>query len=142
MNRRKTSSSSGLLKYIYVLFTFLLIFILIRFYTQEEFGLWASITSLAAVIMTGDFGIVNVLRNLLSKEIVNGAEGDLKSKELFYSAFFSFLFFAIIFSVLIIFISPYIPYETLFKTDNIVLKEQGRSIFIVVQIVFLLGRLP
>jgi hypothetical protein len=55
------------------------------------------------------------------------------------SAFFSFLFFAIIFSVLIIFISPYIPYETLFKTDNIVLKEQGRSIFIVVQIVFLLG---
>lgn len=62
---------------------FLLIFILIRFYTQEEFGLWASITSLAAVIMTGDFGIVNVLRNLLSKEIVNGAEGDLKSKELF-----------------------------------------------------------
>ena len=118
---------------------FLLIFILIRFYTQEEFGLWASITSLAAVIMTGDFGIVNVLRNLLSKEIVNGAEGDLKSKELFYSAFFSFLFFAIIFSVLIIFISPYIPYETLFKTDNIVLKEQGRSIFIVVQIVFLLG---
>ena len=73
---------------------FLLIFILIRFYTQEEFGLWASITSLAAVIMTGDFGIVNVLRNLLSKEIVNGAEGDLKSKELFYSAFFSFLFFA------------------------------------------------
>ena len=41
--------------------------------------------------------------------------------------------------MLIIFISPYIPYETLFKTDNIVLKEQGRSIFIVVQIVFLLG---
>ena len=42
--------------------------------------------------MTGDFGIVNVLRNLLSKEIVNGAEGDLKSKGAFYSAFFSFLF--------------------------------------------------
>ena len=34
---------------------FLLIFVLLNFYKQEEFGLWASITSIAAVIVTGDF---------------------------------------------------------------------------------------
>ena len=120
---------------------FSLISILIHYYSQEEFGLWASITSLAAIIVTNDFGIVNVLRNLLSKEAVKGKEGDKKAKELFYSAFFSFLLFSFIVSVLIIFISPYIPYELLFKTDNEVLKEQGKFIFVVVQILFLI-RIP
>ena len=37
---------------------FLLIFVLLNFYKQEEFGLWASVTSIAAVIVTGDFNAV------------------------------------------------------------------------------------
>ena len=65
---------------------FLLIFVLLNFYKQEEFGLWASITSIAAVIVTGDFGIVNVLRNIISREVLNGSKGLAVSKQYFYSA--------------------------------------------------------
>ena len=65
---------------------FLLIFVLLNFYKQEEFGLWASVTSIAAVIVTGDFGIVNVLRNIISREILNGSKGIAISKQYFYSA--------------------------------------------------------
>ena len=60
---------------------FLLIFVLLNFYKQEEFGLWASITSIAAVIVTGDFGIVNVLRNIISREVLNGSKGLAISKQ-------------------------------------------------------------
>ena len=65
---------------------FLLIFVLLNFYKQEEFGLWASVTSIAAVIVTGDFGIVNVLRNIISREILNGSKGIAISKQYFHSA--------------------------------------------------------
>jgi O-antigen/teichoic acid export membrane protein len=121
------------------LLRFLLIFVLIKFYTQEEFGLWASITSIAAVIITGDFGITNVLRNLISKEITNGDEGNKESEKYFYSAFFFFLSTAILFSIILYFISPYIPFEGLFKTDNDLIKQQGRSIFLIIQFIFLFG---
>lgn len=65
---------------------FLLIFVLLNFYRQEEYGLWASVTSIAAVIVTGDFGVVNVLRNIISREILNGSKGLATSKQYFYSA--------------------------------------------------------
>ncbi|MEI3448482.1 MAG: hypothetical protein V8Q99_10495 [Bacteroides ovatus] len=63
---------------------FLLIFVLLNFYRQEEYGLWASVTSIAAVIVTGDFGVVNVLRNIISREILNGSKGLATSKQYFY----------------------------------------------------------
>ena len=34
------------------------VIILSRFYSKEEFGIWATITSTAAVIAYGDFGII------------------------------------------------------------------------------------
>ncbi len=121
------------------LLRFFLIFIVIHFYSKEEFGLWASITSIAAVLITGDFGITNVLRNLISKELQNGEEGNLKSKQYFYSAGYVFTIIAIVGSVLLLLLSNYIPYEYLFKTDNVTLKEQGRYICTYVQIIFLLN---
>ncbi len=116
---------------------FLLIFILIRFYTQEEFGLWASITSIAAILVTGDFGITNVLRYRASKAIEEKRVDDFKIS--FFSSLYFFLLFAIIVSIILVFISPYIPYEKLFKTDNVDLMLQGRKIFIIIQVLFLLG---
>lgn len=116
---------------------FLLIFVLLKFYTQEEFGLWASVTSIAAVIITGDFGIVNVLRNIISREIVNGEKGLETSKQYFYSAFIFFITLAVLLSMVLLVLSKYIPFEDLFKTNNDYLKQQGRSIFLIVQFIFL-----
>ena len=116
---------------------FFLIFVLLRLYTQEEFGLWASITSIAAILITGDFGITNVLRNKASKAIVNQNKEDFETY--FLSSFYFFLLFAVIISILLIIISPYIPYENIFKTENETLRQQGRLLFIAVQIIFLFG---
>lgn len=116
---------------------FFLIFVLLRLYTQEEFGLWASITSIAAILITGDFGITNVLRNKASKALVNQNKEDFETY--FLSSFYFFLLFAVIVSTLLIIISPYIPYENIFKTENETLRQQGRLLFIAVQIIFLFG---
>ena len=116
---------------------FLLIFVLLNFYKQEEFGLWASVTSIAAVIVTGDFGIVNVLRNIISREILNGSKGIAISKQYFYSALIFFMCLAILLSIILLFISSYIPFEHLFKTDNEYLRQQGRAIFLIIQFIFL-----
>jgi len=83
MNRLKRLSSSSLLQGISWIFLSttvatllrtLLVFIIIRFYTQEQFGLWGSITSIAAVIITGDFGLTNVLRSIASKNLSGGVK--------------------------------------------------------------------
>ena len=76
------------------LLRFLLVFIVIRSYTQEQFGLWGSITSIAAIIITGDFGLTNVLRSIASENLNRGKEGDEETKRYFYS---TLLFFMIIF---------------------------------------------
>lgn len=116
---------------------FLLILTLLKFYTQEEFGLWASITSIATVIIAGDFGIVNVLRNIISRELLNGNKGLSVAKDYFYSAFIFFVFTGIILSIILLFISNYIPFDDLFKTNNEYLKQQGKSIFIIIQYIFI-----
>lgn len=118
---------------------FFQIFILIKFYTQEEFGLWSSITSIAAILITGDFGITNVLRNILSRERMNGKEGDEEARKYYLSAFIFFLLFSVISIIVLLILSPVIPYENLFESDNMYLKLQGRYIFMVVMFIYLLS---
>lgn len=69
-----------------------LVMILSRYYSKEEFGIWATITSTAAVIAYGDFGIINALRNKLSQLIVLGENGLKEAKKYFFSAFFFYFF--------------------------------------------------
>lgn len=118
---------------------FVQFYILVKFYSQEEFGLWASLTSIAAILITGDFGITNILRNILSKERLNGAIGDEEARKYYFSAFISFFLFGLFVSIVLLSISPFIPYENLFETDNEFLRQQGRSIFIAIQIIFMMG---
>ena len=73
----------------------LLVFLLSRYYSKEEFGVWATITSTAAVIATGDFGIINALRNKISFLNVEREKGLEQSKQYFYSSFI-FLVFIIV----------------------------------------------
>lgn len=114
------------------LMRFLLVFVVIRAYTQEEFGLWASITSLASVIVTGDFGLTNVLRNIASEGISKGEEGDRITREAWLSAIYSLLAFSLIGILVLYLLSDYPVFENLFKTDNQQLKSMGNGIVIFV----------
>lgn len=116
---------------------FLLVFIIVRCYSKAEFGLWATITSLAAVIVTGDFGFTNVLRNIASKGIANKSAGEKITIDYYYSAFIFLLLVAIIFTTFLLCFYKCIPFESLFKTNSHWLKLQGRNICSVVLSIFL-----
>lgn len=117
-----------------------IIIIITRFYSKEEFGIWATITSTFAIIATGgDLGIVNALRNKLSELYVKGPESLKDAKSYFYTAFFIFIFLAIILSLIVTILYYNIPFESLFKTNNEYIKTQGKSILLWVQFLFLLG---
>ena len=121
------------------LLRFLLIFIVIRCYSREEYGLWASITSIAAVIVTGDFGLTNVLRNIVSKNISKGEKGSQIIKNSFISVVIFLGLFAVFVLTLILTMSDYILFEGLFKTDDENLRQMGRTIIVVVIGIFLIN---
>ena len=116
-----------------------LIVILSHYYTKEEFGIWAAITSTASIIAYGDFGIINALRNKLSELIVLGESGLRDARKYFYTSFIFFLLFSFVISVIIIGVSKFISFEVLFKTENQVLKEQGVVILLWSQFLFFLN---
>ena len=116
-----------------------LVMILSRYYSKEEFGIWATITATASVISYGDFGIINALRNKLSKLIVLGDEGLNEARKYFYSSFIFFMFFGLLFSFLVVVASRFVPFDLLFKTENQVLKDQGVSILLWIQFLFFLN---
>lgn len=118
---------------------FLLVTILARYLTPDSYGIWASITSVAAIMMFGDFGITNALRNKLSLLIAQKDETDDLQREYFFTSFYFFLAFAIALSLAFILISSYLPVEKLYNTQNALLRQQGVEIFIYIQVTFLLG---
>lgn len=79
-----------------------IVLVLVRYYTKEEFGIWAAITSLAAIILTGDFGITNALRNKISRLLVEEEDNSIESQKYFYSSFYFFPFAGICFRWLVI----------------------------------------
>jgi O-antigen/teichoic acid export membrane protein len=116
-----------------------IIALLTRYYTKDEFGLWVTITSIGAIIVTGDFGISNVLRNKLSQFVVQGEKGDSEARKhfLFSLYFFSGLSFLLI--IIFSFYANFFPLEELFKTPNSNLQAIGKSTLIIIQIITLVG---
>lgn len=117
----------------------LLVVLLSRYYTKEEFGIWATITSTAAVIATGDFGITNALRNKMSILNANGEEGQESARKYFYSSFFFLICLTGVLILLISLLRNYIPFGSFFETDNLILKNKGAEIFFYIQILFLIN---
>jgi O-antigen/teichoic acid export membrane protein len=116
-----------------------LVMILSRYYSKEEFGIWATITATAAVIAYGDFGIINALRNKLSQLIVLGEDGLQQAKKYFFSSFIFFIFLSLVLSLLVLLLSKIISFDLLFKTENQLLKKQGVLIILWVQFLFFLN---
>lgn len=115
---------------------FLIVMILTRYYSKEEYGIWASINSIGAILVTGDFGITNALRNKVSSLLVFGGNGETMQKY-FYSVLYFFLFISLVFTCVLLLSFNFIDLDFLFKTDNEILRNTGTRILIFVQIIFL-----
>jgi O-antigen/teichoic acid export membrane protein len=116
-----------------------LVMILSRYYSKEEFGIWATITATASVIAFSDFGIINALRNKISQLIVMGEDGLQEARKYFFSSFIFFIFISLIISSLVAVLSRFISFDSLFKTDNQMLKGQGVFILLWIQFLFFLN---
>lgn len=115
-----------------------LISLLTRMYTKDEFGLWISITSITAVMTNSDFGIGNALRNKLVECRIK-KNGDNEAREYFFSVICFFIILAITISLILFFFRHYIPYDHLFKTDNLLLKVEGGTSLLWVQMLLLIS---
>lgn len=145
VNLRYKIENSSLLKSTTYIFTstlidsivrFLIVMILTRYYSKEEFGIWASISSIGAILVTGDFGITNALRNKVSSLLVFEGNSETMQKY-FYSVLYFFLFISLVFTCILLLSFNFINLDFLFKTDNELLRNTGTKILIFVQIIFL-----
>ncbi|WP_299824560.1 oligosaccharide flippase family protein [uncultured Pontibacter sp.] len=118
---------------------FLLVFILARYYIKEEFGIWVTITSITAILATGDFGIGNALRNKLSLFITQGKDADKHAERYYLTVLHVLIYVTIFISIVLYYLQGYIPLQELFKTDSASIKSIGKEIIVWVQIILLLG---
>jgi len=107
----KTSSFMAISQAISSISRFLLVTILARYLSPESYGIWVSITSVAAIMMFGDFGITNALRNKLSFLLASPENTDNIQREYFYTAFYFFFLLSIVLAISFYFISSYLPIE-------------------------------
>ena len=105
--------------------------ILARYFSTEEFGLWAILMSLNGILVNGfDLGFGNALRNRLAQLYSNP---DLARKEgpgYFFSIFFWFILSAAILTGLFFALKPWVPWGLLFRSENSELVNQGASLLI------------
>ncbi|MDO6391148.1 oligosaccharide flippase family protein [Pontibacter sp. BT731] len=118
---------------------FLLVFMLARYYIKEEFGIWVTITSITAILATGDFGIGNALRNKLSAYIPQGTTGDKEAERHYLIVLYFFFTLTLVLSVGLYALQDILPLEELFKTDSLSLQSVGKKIVVWVQIILLIG---
>jgi O-antigen/teichoic acid export membrane protein len=117
-----------------------IIIIITKFYGKEEFGIWATITSTVAIVaIGGDLGIVNALRNKLSELYAGGVDSLKEAKKYFYTAFVIFTVLAITLSIIVLVLYNILPFEALFKTENVYIKTQGKSILLWIQFMLFFG---
>lgn len=135
----KKSSLMALSSGLGALSRFLLVTMLARYLSPETYGIWVSITSIAAIMMFGDFGITNALRNKLSVLIASDENTDNIEREYFFTMFYFFLGLSIVLVLVFVLLIPFLPIEKLFNTSDLILKEKGVYIFIVIQILFIIG---
>jgi O-antigen/teichoic acid export membrane protein len=117
----------------------IIVAILARYYSKEQFGVWVVITSTTAVLLNSDFGIGNALRNKLAVLSAKGKESDDLAREYFLSIFYFFLCFGILLSTILLVFSNRIPFNALFRTSDEVLQNTGAGIILFIQILSMVG---
>lgn len=112
------------------LMAFVLTGVLSRYFTSDQFGLWSLLMTFTTSFLGFDLGFGNALRNRLASSYSNG-EASGKSKRYFLSVFYLFLLFSILIGLGSIALKPYVPWESLLKTQDVSLVVDGSSLFVI-----------
>ncbi|NWF56552.1 MAG: oligosaccharide flippase family protein [Syntrophaceae bacterium] len=100
--------------------------ILARYFSPEEFGMWAILMSLNGILINGfDFGFGNALRNKLAYLYGQKETAGPQPRIYFLSVFYWFIFSAIFLTVLFFVAKWLIPWELLFRSQNPGLVGEG-----------------
>jgi O-antigen/teichoic acid export membrane protein len=100
--------------------------ILARYFSPEEFGMWAILMSLNGILINGfDFGFGNALRNKLAQLVGQEETVELQGRIYFLSVFYWFILSAIFLTGVFFVAKWLIPWEFLFRSQNSGLVGEG-----------------
>jgi O-antigen/teichoic acid export membrane protein len=100
--------------------------ILARYFSPEEFGMWAILMSLNGILINGfDFGFGNALRNKLAQLVGQEETAELQGRIYFLSVFYWFILSAIFLTGVFFVAKWLIPWEFLFRSQNSGLVGEG-----------------
>lgn len=116
----------------------LMVTVLARYFSGESYGVWVSITSVAAILMYGDFGITNALRNKVS-ELIAIENSENEQREYYYTVFYFFCVLSLFLWFIFLIFSKHFSIESLYRTTDIELQKEGVASFVLVQSVFILS---
>ena len=104
--------------------------ILARYFSAEEFGLWAILMSLNGILINGfDFGFGNALRNKLAQLYGQGGAPGLEARTYFLAVFYGFTLSAILLSGIFFLAKWALPWGLLFHSQNPQMMAQGSFLF-------------
>ncbi len=116
----------------------LMVTVLARYFSGESYGVWVSITSVAAIMMFGDFGVSNALRNKIS-ELVALENSENEQREYYYTVFYFFCGLSFFLWIIFLIFSKHFGIESLYRTEDIALQREGVASFVFVQSIFILS---
>jgi len=100
--------------------------ILARYFSPEEFGMWAILMSLNGILLNGfDFGFGNALRNKLAFLYGQKEAAGAQPRVYFLSVFYGFIFSAFILTGVFFLAKWALPWEILFRSQDPRLITEG-----------------
>lgn len=118
-----SAASSGVVRALFFLTTFITFPLLIRYLGTERFGLWATLTSVTALLTFTDLGIsngaLNAVAEALGKEDRSAAQGYVSS------SFFTLGTLALLFAGTFILIYPSIDWGGLFNVGSAAASQEA-----------------
>ena len=100
--------------------------ILARYFSPEEFGMWAILMSLNGILLNGfDFGFGNALRNKLAFLYGQKETAGAQPRVYFLSVFYGFIFSAFILTGVFFLAKWALPWEILFRSQDPRLITEG-----------------
>jgi O-antigen/teichoic acid export membrane protein len=100
--------------------------ILARYFSPEEFGLWAILMSLNGILINGfDFGFGNALRNKLAQLYGQGELSGPEARTCFLAVFYGFILSAVFLSGVFSLAKWALPWKILLPSPNPQMIEQG-----------------
>jgi O-antigen/teichoic acid export membrane protein len=100
--------------------------VLARYFSPEEFGMWAILMSLNGILINGfDFGFGNALRNKLAQLYGRREASGPQARTYFLAVFYGFILSAVFLSGIFFLAKWTLPWGLLFHSQNPQMIEQG-----------------